>query len=129
MKKFVAAALWLALSGSVFAIDTNAVGVTAGQVSRNIALSLFESVSLFEAFLYALGIFLFIKFLINASKHARYSNNNGKGDSSDYVRNFCTQLVLSCLCFAAPTVMGSMRATLFGDVQTQSVQAPQPSFN
>jgi hypothetical protein len=98
-------------------------------MSTNASASVSGLQLLLEAFLYTLGIFLFTKFLFNLKQHVKHSNNNGAGQQSDYVRNFMTQFVLSVFCFTAPTLMGGIRATIFGTDAVTSVAAPTVSFH
>lgn len=119
----------LALSGilasSVSMATTNwsgATGPTVGAMSTNVSNSLFGVASGFESFLYLLGIVFMVLFILAAWK---YKKSDGRDGSMGLI---VTYLVLAVAAMAAPTLMGSVKGSIFGSSATTSVAAPSPSF-
>jgi hypothetical protein len=99
-----------------------ATGPTVGKVSENVASSMVGIAAGFEAFLYLLGIVFIVLFLLAAWK---YKKSDGRDGNMGLI---ATYLVLATASMAAPTVMGSGMATLFGGSTVERVSAPKPAF-
>lgn len=110
-------------------------GPSASQISETTSAAFGSVGRAFEAFLYLCGIASFITFVLLAYRHHNRTQQGGgrsmDKDGMGYVFRYLAFLLLSAICFSAPTVMGSARETLIGGGQVTGVQAPpvQPSFN
>jgi hypothetical protein len=100
-------------------------GPTAGQISSNVAASLGGISKGFEAFLYLMGVVFMVVFVLTIWKWKKSDGRDGN------IGLICVALILSVVCFAAPTFMGSAKTTLLGTGATTGVQAPSstPNFN
>ena len=108
---------------AAMAADYSGKGPTIGQMSGNVSQSLGGVASGFESFLYLMGIVFLVLFIMSAWK---YKKSDGRDGNMGLV---VTYLVLSVASMAAPTVMGSMNATIFGSAATKNVSAPpSPNF-
>jgi phosphoglycerol transferase MdoB-like AlkP superfamily enzyme len=121
-KMSAAAGALLMTSMAAHATNWEATGPSVGKISQNIASSLSGVASGFEAFLYLLGFVFLVLFLLAAWK---YKKSEGRDGNMGLI---VTYLVLAVAAFAAPTVLGSGMATLFGDTSVNRVTAPTPSF-
>jgi hypothetical protein len=125
--KSLAAALTVA---SQFAASTSfaatnwsgATGPSIGQMSTNASTSMFGVANGFEAFLYLLGVVFMVLFILAAWK---YKKSDGRDGNMGLV---VTYLVLAVASMAAPSVMGSMKVSIFGSTSTTSVAPPSANF-
>lgn len=100
-------------------------GPTLGQISNNVASSMGGVSKGFEAFLYLMGVVFMVIFVLTIWKWKKSDGREGN------IGLICAALVLSVVCFAAPTFMGSAKTTILGTGATTGVQAPSstPNFN
>ncbi|MCZ8257599.1 MAG: hypothetical protein O9327_18285 [Polaromonas sp.] len=111
----------IALADSFSSPQNN--GVTLGKVSKNVANSLVDGVSAVEAFLYLAGV-VFIALFVFAL--VKWKKSDGRDANGGLIAIY---LVAAVGCMAAPTLMGGGIATLFGNTNVKTIQAPQPTFN
>lgn len=112
----------LFMGTAAMAADYSGKGPTVGEMSGHISKSLGGVASGFESFLYLLGIVFVVLFILAAWK---YKKSDGRDGNMGLV---VTYLVLSAASMAAPTLIGSVNASIFGSAPTRNVTAP-PSFN
>lgn len=101
---------------------TGATGPNIGAISQNVSNSMFGVASGFESFLYLLGVVFLVLFILAAWK---YKKSDGRDGNMGLV---VTYLVLSVAAMAAPSVMGSMKSTIFGSSNVTTVKAPTQNF-
>ncbi len=107
------------------AFDNSATGPALGAISQNVANSMFGVAASMDAVFYVMGLGFFVLFLILAWKHHDKKDSWANSDHVKFVSTYILALCLSVLSFAAPTLLGGSKSTIFGD-QTQSL--PGPSF-
>lgn len=115
----LAGASTLATAGSFDNVNSNGLGL--GKVSKNVAGSLVDGASAFEAFLYLAGIVFIVLFIMTLVK---WKKSDGREGSPGLIAIY---LVASVCCIGAPTLMGGGLTTLFGTGTVSTVKAPTAS--
>lgn len=109
----------LATAGSFDNVNSN--GQSFGKMSKNVSNSMIDGATAFEAFLYVLGIFCVVMFILTLIK---WKKSEGREGSAGMM---AVWLLAGVFAIAAPTVMGGGITTLFGSGTVQTVKAPSAS--
>jgi hypothetical protein len=100
---------------------SNISGPSITAISNNVSSNMGGVAKGFESFLYLLGAFFIVVFIMMAWKYKKSEGREGN------VGVICAALVLSVCSFAAPTLVGSASVSIFGSGARTGVAQPSVS--